>query len=420
MFKRLAVFVMLVMVAFLHGSCSNSPSRQETVFLTFWTTTTGAETKLFQRRIEGFHAKYPNIKVVMYQRAFPAATNEFKTAILGDQSVDVFRADNTWIPEYADLDIIYPLNTFAAAGEFSGFMRVALSSVEYQGRIYGFPSVIEVPALLYNERLLQEAGFDKPPKTMDELLTVAKAVTGPDRYGIYLSEDSYFALPYLWAFGGDMVTNDRRILIAAENSRKALEFMMKLRHAGVTQPYKDFNNGYNIMMDDFKKGNVAMIINGPWAVQDILKGREFIKDSGNLGITPIPRGTKYQRSPVGGHSLVINRYTNHPEESYALIRYLTSTETQIQQSREFRTLPTQKAAYQDIELAADPFIQGFKSQLDAAKTQPRIPEGAKLFMDFTSNLNAMLLDKQSVEDTVLQIEASWKSLLKIWYQPTHP
>ncbi|MCZ8521030.1 MULTISPECIES: extracellular solute-binding protein [Paenibacillus] len=404
--------LMLILSLAVVSSCSSPEGTAEPAALTFWTTTSPAETQFFQKRIEAFAKEHPNIQVKMEQRAFPFATNEFKTAVLGDQAVDIFRADNTWIPEYAELGIVYPLEKLSSEAAWSGYIPSALQSARYQGSLYGLPSVIEVPALLYNKRLLGEAGFTNPPATMDELLTMAKAMTGNGRYGLFLTEDSYFALPYLWAFGGGMVTDDRQIEIASADSQKAFEFMVKLRREGVTQPYADFSDWYGRMMKDFaEESRVAMIINGPWAMGDILKGRAFLHED-QLGIAAVPQGPKGQGSPVGGHSLVINRYTKYPKESLELIAYLTGTETQVLQSKEFKTLPTQSAAYVDERLALDPLVQGFKQQLDTAKARPMIPEGAKLFMDFTPNLNAMLLGKVSVPEGVRNIEASWENLLR--------
>ncbi|WP_426452652.1 extracellular solute-binding protein [Paenibacillus sp. S-38] len=407
---RKAALSAILPILLLTSSCSGSGEKAERVSLTFWTTTSPAETAFFQKRIDAYVREHPHVQVTMKQRAFPFATNEFKTAVLGDQPVDIFRADQTWIPEYAELDIVYPLDNLAPASAWSGYVPSALQSARYQGKLYGLPSVTEVPALLYNKRLLAEAGFPNPPATMEELLLIAKAVTGGGRYGLYVTEDSYFALSYLWAFGGDMVSEDRRIEIASEDSQRALEFMVRLRREGVTQPYPDFADWYGRMMKDFTEGRAAMIINGPWALGEILKGRVFQRGD-PLGIAPVPKGPKGQGSPVGGHSLVINKYTKHPQESLELIAYLTGTETQVLQSMEFKTLPTQSAAYEDERLAQDPMVQGFKAQLDTAKSRPMIPEGARLFMDFTPNLNAMLLGKLTVQEGVRNIEASWKNLL---------
>ncbi|MFC0212616.1 extracellular solute-binding protein [Paenibacillus chartarius] len=409
MMKKLLAVSSIILTTLL-TSCTGTDTSEATVTLTFWTTTAGEETAFFQQRINAFQLRYPNIKVMMSQRNFPFATNEFKTSILGDQNVDVFRADNSWIAEYADLGIVYPLDSLASEAELSGFVQSAVQATSYDGHVYGFPSVIEAPALLYNKKMLQEAGFSHPPATMDELLTIAKAVTGQGKYGIFVTEDSYFALPYLWAFGGGTVTDDREIRIASKESQQAFAFMRSLVTEGVTQPYPNYVDWYAKMLNDFKDGHVAMIINGPWELHNILKGKAF-SDPANIGIAPVPKGPGGQGSPIGGHSLVINKYSRHPKESYELIRFLTSSETQILQSGIFKTIPTQSSAYEDAQLASDSLIQGFKAQLEVAKPLPKIPEASKLFRDFTPQVNGILTGRDTIPDAVHLLETAWQALL---------
>ena len=42
------------------------------------------------------------------------------------------------------------------------------------------------------------------------------------------------------------------------------------------------------MVSDFMNGKTAMIFDGPYDVSQILKGRVFRENPGNLGIAPIP------------------------------------------------------------------------------------------------------------------------------------
>lgn len=411
MTKRKALPALLGLILLLL-SCSAGGSRVEPVELVFWTTTSESESQFFRQRIAEFENSHPAVRVKLVQKTFPYASNEYKTAILGGQTIDVLRADNTWIPEYAGLGIIQPLNGMAPAQELSRFVPTALSAVTYQGQVYGLPSVMEVPALMYNKALLKEAGYGRPPETMDELKIMAKALSGPERYGLYVTEDSYFALPFVWAFGGDTVTADRKIEISSPASQQAFAFMRELRTEGASQPYTDFNGWYDTMMHDFGEGKAAMVINGPWAVADLLKTGAFA-DPHNLGIAPIPKGPAGQGSPIGGHSLVINRYSGHPKESYELISFLTSEETQAGQSLSFQTLPTRTDVYEDPRLASEFLLQSFKEQLSSARSQPMIPEGSKLYRDFTTNLNAMLLGRETPSEGAKKIEAAWKSILKL-------
>lgn len=404
--------MIMVMSLAVTTACTKAENEQP-VTLTFVSTYDGKEAELMKARVKAFEQENPGIKVNFVEIAFGSANNYLKTAMLGDQSLDGFRSDNSWVPEFVELGLLQPIDNLISPEDANDFNPTALESVRIGGKLYGLPTVMEAPALLYNKRLLRENGYSEPPKTMDELMAMANKLTASGSYGLYVSNDSYFALPYIWAFGGETMTDDRKSHIASAESVQALAFMQQLRASGVTQPYPDFSDGYNRMMNDFKEGKSAMIVNGPWAVSDLLTGSEF-QDAGNLGIAAVPAGPGGgQGSPSGGHSLVVSKYSKHPEETYKLLQYLSNVQTQTSQAKELKTLPSRLSVYEDSALASDAIVQGFKEVLDSAKPRPRISEGAEMFGDFTANLEQMLLGKLAPQEAAHNIDAAWRILLKL-------
>jgi len=124
----------------------------------------------------------------------------------------------------------------------------------------------------------------------------------------YMSEDG------LAAATGITKPNDVEIQVADKGSVAGLTAYTRLFHSKCAFPDKDFSNDYGNMQTAFKNGQVAMIVNGPWSTADILSGPAF-KSSSNLGVAPVPKGPSGQGSPVGGHSYVIGRNTQHLDEA---------------------------------------------------------------------------------------------------------
>lgn len=186
--------------------------------------------------------------------------------------------------------------------------------------------------------------------------------------------------------------------------------MQKLMNEKVVQPELQFDNWNQAMMDDFKTGKVAMIINGPWATTDILSGAEF-KNAENLGIAPVPAGPAGQGSPVGGHNLVISKYSQAPDEAYQFIEFLNNRENQAHLAKELGILPTRQSAYEDAELLENQIFQGFKSQLEVATSLPVIPERPLLLNDFSAYLPKILLKEISTEEGLNRIGDSWEYLI---------
>ncbi|MBM7710419.1 extracellular solute-binding protein [Enterococcus lemanii] len=407
MLRRILLLILLIPLFLVGCSSSNESSK---VTLEFWTTTAEAETTALLDIVEKFEKQHPSIKVDVKEVEFGKAQNQFKTATLSNQAPDILRSDIAWTTEFADLDILLPLDDKVSEKDKEDYFDSAFKYNMYEDHIYGIPMVTDSPALIYNKRMLAEAGFNEAPKTMDELLMMSKALTNENQYGVFISPDSYYALPYVWAFGGGMISDDMEILINNEGSRNGINFMQKLMNEKVVQPELQFDNWNQAMMDDFKTGKVAMIINGPWATTDILGGAEF-KNAENLGIAPVPAGPAGQDSPVGGHNLVISKYSQAPDEAYQFIEFLNNRENQAHLAKELGILPTRQSAYEDAELLENQIFQGFKSQLEVATSLPVIPEGPLLLNDFSAYLPKILLKEISTEEGLNRIGDSWEYLI---------
>lgn len=401
--------------------CSGSadPAKEQTatkegekVTIKYWSTMNPEETKTLEGIIADFEAKNQNIDVELQNVPFSDAQNKFKTSAQGGDAPDILRCEIAWTPEFAALGFLLPLDDKISADDKKDFLKAPFNYNVYQGKTYGVPHVTDAPALLYNKRLFTEAGL-KAPTTMDEMYDAAKKLTKDGQYGFFVSADSYFSQPFIWAFGGDTITNDKNVKIATPESIKGLEFMLKFKEDKLSQQNFDFANQYNNMMTDFKEGKVAMIINGPWATADILGGKEFKDKPENFGIAPIPKGPSgKQGSPVGGHNYVIYKGSKHPNESYKFIEYLNSTENQVKFAKANKLLPTRQTAYDNADLKSDAVLQGFKAQMDVATNRPVIPEGGQMFADFTPNVEAAVKGTKKPEQALKDVEAAWNKLLK--------
>ncbi|GIW23439.1 MAG: hypothetical protein KatS3mg068_2446 [Candidatus Sericytochromatia bacterium] len=141
--------------------------------------------------------------------------------------------------------------------------------------------------------------------------------------------DPYWYLPFLWSFGGGMISDEGKILINTQDAIDALNYLIDLRIKHKIVPSTvDFANDYDNQQTGFKTGKYAMIINGPWATSDILDGEEFKNNPDNLGITRIPAGKNGFSSPVGGHNYVISANTKHFKETWDLVKFLSLPENQ--------------------------------------------------------------------------------------------
>jgi arabinogalactan oligomer/maltooligosaccharide transport system substrate-binding protein len=209
-----------------------------------------------------------------------------------------------------------------------------------------------------------------------------------------------------------MIDANNKILVNSPGSIAGLNFLLKLQNVDKVMPAKvDFANGYNNMTNDFKSGATAMIFQGPWQAADILTGSAFT-DKTNLGLAGIPNGpTGATGSPVGGQSYVIYAGTQHPNEAYKFISFMSSSASQIAIAKANHTLPTRASAYQDSTVSADPVIAGYYAIKSTAVNRPIIPQGGQLFTDFDPNIQAALAGAKTPSEALNAVADKWKTLL---------
>ena len=139
--------------------------------------------------------------------------------------------------------------------------------------------------LLYNKKLLSEAGHDAPPATFADLKRFALDVKSKtDQEGLALNVDAYFLLPFIYGEGGDLLdVTSKKITVSSAPSTAGVKIVEDLIKSGAAAK-PAIQDSYTNAETAFKEGKVAMIFNGPWANTDNLSGKVFEDDPDNFGI----------------------------------------------------------------------------------------------------------------------------------------
>src|SRR5215831_3001490 len=215
---------------------------------------------------------------------FPRAFNTFREAVgSGVGCPDVFRAEEAWVP------------ALAAEG---------LLDRRADGRL-ALPHSIDGLALLYNRDLVPV-----PPQTVDQLVEAASAAHREGRFGFFVRADAYWFLPFLYAYGGDLPDFDRHeVTIDEPPAVRALTMYRSLLRSA---PAPATANDYEEQERRFGAGQIAMILNGPWAVSELLRRPAFAEKPDRLGIAPL------WATPLSGHVYVVPRCATDKAAAWAL------------------------------------------------------------------------------------------------------
>ncbi|MEU0882921.1 extracellular solute-binding protein [Lentzea sp. NPDC005914] len=370
----MATGVALVLTACGGGGSSSSGSDSGEV--TFWDTSGPNESPVFKKIAEGCATK-DGYKVKVETQAFDTALANYKTAAQGGQGPDVFRAEVAWVPQLAKLGYVNDISDTDLAKDTSDFLEAPLGSTKFEGKTYAVPQVTDSLALLYNKKKLADAGVE-PPKTWDELKAASAKLGGEKSF--FLNNDAYYALPFIYGEGGDLVdASAKKIVVNSDKNVKALQTAKGLLDAKAAFTSLDAGNSYTTMQAAFSSGDAAMVINGPWAVADYLKGTAFT-DKANLGIAPVPGPSAGKGSaPVGGHDYVIRQGTKAKQSSIKFIQCMASVESQASIAKDLGLLPTRKSAYSNADVKANEVVSAFEPVTKTAHQRAWIPEGGQLF-----------------------------------------
>ncbi|MDK1474063.1 extracellular solute-binding protein [Streptomyces sp. 549] len=385
--------------------------------VTWWDTSGGAEAPFFNQLVAAFEKKYPKIDVTYVNVDFFEAQAAYLKAVQTGTGVpDVLRADVGWMAGFVEDGHLADLTGTPALGGEDDFLETTTAGVTFDDRTYGVPQVTDPLALLYNKRLLEEAGVSRVPATWKELKEAALTVkreTGAD--GLALNTDAYFSLPFLHGEQTDLIDPDvSTISIAGPDALRGVSTAADLVSSGAARkpPEKD---AYGAMQTAFKRGEVAMVINGPWATADVFEGKEF-EDQRNLGIAPVPAGSSGKAgSPTGGHNLVVSQSSADIEAAQVFVGFMTAPEQQESAAVELGLLPTRKTAYSKRVLS-DPVRNSFYFAHTKSVPRRSIPESAALFAAYEPHWTAILRGEQTPQEGLTETAEKWKDDLLPGYR----
>lgn len=347
----------------------------------------------------------------------------------GTDEYDIVLVDVVWVGEFAESGWMVPLEEFTDNPALTdpdlnidGFAPVILESFgEWNDVLYGLPFDNYSGVLYYNTCLLEEAGFDGPPQTWEELLDeYAPALTGDGQYAFALqsrrgeaqSADSFARM--VRAFGGDLF--DPETFEPALSEPAALEGLRFRQELMDYMPPGVVEFEHDETVQAFAQGQVAMITE--WTnFWPTLADPESSDVVDCLGVDLEPAGPDNVRSPaLGGFSLGVNSNSSQEQQeaSWLFIQWITS-EAKAEEYIEAGGVTGRMSAYEDAELQEQnpyfaPTVESWESYADPT-FRPRFPEWPQLSEVIGQYGSEMMTGGVTIEEGVEQIEGEMEEIL---------
>ncbi len=187
------IILMLVVLALVASACSatgtegTSPEGTEQknegtqaeatkTDLTFTVWSYSIETIL--DNIAEFEKANPDIEVSLKDHAWPDYPSVIVASFSTGNPPDVLYGSDQWLNEWVSAEWLAPLNQYCPGfvDYEADWAPYATQGMELNGNLYGLPYYADLVTFLYNQKTVQEAGFDQPPATLDELEQQALAL----------------------------------------------------------------------------------------------------------------------------------------------------------------------------------------------------------------------------------------------------
>ncbi len=315
------------------------------------------------------------------------APGKFQQAAAAGKGPDIWCWPHDRIGEWIQGGLIVPVTPSASIK--SGIDKKAWDAFTVSGKIWGYPLSVESIGLVYNKALVPT-----PPKSFDEVIALDKKLSKEGKKAILWDyNNTYFTWPILAADGGYVFARDAKgdldptkVGVNDPGAVKGAQLLEKMVKDGVMPK----GASYSAMEAGFNKGEIAMMITGPWAWENARKSNI------DFGVAPIPSVNGKPSKPFVGvlGCMITAASPNKDIAKEFLERNLLTVEGLKTVNADVPLgTPANKAFFK--ELSKDPNIAATMKNVSQGEPMPNIPEMGKFWSAMASALENITNGRQA-------------------------
>jgi trehalose/maltose transport system substrate-binding protein len=270
------------------------------------------------------------VSVVPHPAASDASYAQLARAFSSkSSSIDVAMIDVVWPGAFAP----YLVNLKPKLGKHAKLHIASIVANDtIKGKLVAMPWFGDYGILYYRTDLLKKYGYKSPPKTWNQLFTMAKKIqageqkSNPNFAGFVFQGNAYEgltcnALEWLASAGAGHIIDGGKVTINNAKARQILDAFAaqigKVTPQGVTTYQEDQTE------HAFDNGDAAFARN--WPYQYGIGAGAGSKVKGKFSVTVLPHGSSGNSvGTVGGWQLAVSKFSKHKGAAIELVRYMTS------------------------------------------------------------------------------------------------
>lgn len=297
---------------------------------------------------------------------------------------DLIWAQEIWLPKYMSSGYLKPLDEYLSNKSLTGedfdignYNQSIIKINTYDGKLYGLPTFVQTPIMVYNKEMLDKEGL-KAPGTWQETLEVAKYFKQKGT-GIALPAKQGMAAVDVWAAlmrsnEGDYFDSNGKLNLASDANVETAKFWKELTkysmNGSTNWHYDEVNKAVQ-----FGQAPIGITASG---LCGVFQDTENSKVAGKVGFVPLPYNKKVYGT-LAFWSWCVANDSKHPEEAFKLAAWLTSKEIEKEQTIKNGQISAVASLFNDSELVSQlPFLPAVGKALENSNTQPLDDNATKL------------------------------------------
>ncbi|MDX2006162.1 MAG: extracellular solute-binding protein [Meiothermus sp.] len=328
----------------------------------------------------------------------PDLNQRIHDSFSGGQGFDLISTHSKFVP--AQTQWLSPLDHDFSSAELAHFNPTTLELARINGTLWSVPRNLDAKLLHYRTDLVSG-----PPTTWDELLRLGQTLTREGQYGFVFPGYSSGIFGHFFELCGSaghyLYDQDPPVPHAdTEAGRWALEMLGAWK---TISPPESVDFEFDRVAAFFGSGRAAMTTDWPGS----FNGYQASEIGGRFALALYPLGPARRATYSGSHTFALSRTAADRPLAVALLKFLTSRESQLLEARR-GTLPARLDALEQARLEAEPF-EARRWELLKEATQyswipPKHPDYPAVEAIVWQNVHAFLKGQKSAPEALRAID----------------
>lgn len=387
-------------------------------------------TALLQDLLKKFEAQNPNITVEYQSVPWDEANKKWMTMGAAKILPDVISIDDTSLAGMASAGYIQSLQPFYDKWDQKANLTEAFNQArnKFKNEVYAIPDAFLLQGLFVRTDWMKEKGLPETIGTWDDYFNLAKELTDESkgRYGISFrggANGIIRAMEYVMAatHSDSWFDQDGKSILYKPEGKAAFKKFYDLYLNGYS-PKESVNWGFNEMVQGFMNGQAAILNQTP----EVIAVAEKNMQAGTWNVVPMPKSDDGKRYIFWGFTAAyaMSANTQHKEEAWKLIEFLSNKENNLEYSKKFTSIPIYKDNLKDSFFSTGPIAGYAGSMADSNIVFAGPPSHLTKLGEFTGTYaveetQKYLTGSQSLDDTVTHL-ADWLTKEQAAYKQANP